>query len=200
MFFEVTPNRQEIDDRIPHFQPSLRNREVEPPVRNVLNSESLLDHLLDAPDDATPCPREELLLDSAVRLDDLVGVGTSKALCRVAEISLEEPEILVVRVDKTEHGLGSRELPTELGDVDIDAGLVDDEPAFPSIEFEEPPLTTRGSNGKAGVDRPTDTDRAGLFHVEGKASQRGVLLHLGPCCSANLRIVVPEPEIVVDSV
>ena len=200
LFLEVIPNRQEVDDRVPHFQSSTGNREVEPPVGNILYPESLLDHLLNTLDNATTCIGEDLLLDSVVRLNDLVGVGASETLSRISKISLKEPEVLVVRVDEAEHRLGGCELSTELGNVDVDAGLVNDEPAFLGVEFEESPLTARGSNGKARIYRSTDADDTGLFHVEGKADQRGVLLHFRPGCSANFRIVVPKPEIIVDSV
>ena len=200
MFFEVIPNRQEVNDRIPHFQPSAGNWEVEPAVRNILDPKPLLDHLLDVLDNASPRFGEQLLLDSAVRFDDLIGVGTSETLSGISKVSLEKSKILVVRIDEAEHGLGSRKLSTEFGDVDIDAGLVDDEPAFLSVELEESPLTARGPSGKAGVDLSADANRASLFHVEGKADQRGVFLHLRPGCSANFWIVVPKPEVVVDSV
>jgi len=84
--------------------------------------------------------------------------------------------------------------------VGVGASLVDDEPAFLSVELEEPPLTARGPSGKAGVDLSTDANGASLFHVEGKADQRGVFLRLRPGYSANFWIVIPEPEVVVDSV
>ena len=127
-------------------------------------------------------------------------MGASETTSGISKVSLEEFEILVVRVDEAEHRFGGCELSTELGDMDIDAGLIDDEPALLAVEFEESPLTARGSSGKARVDRSTDADSTSLFHVEGKAKKGAILLHLRPGRSANLRIVIPEPEVVVDSI
>ena len=84
--------------------------------------------------------------------------------------------------------------------MDVNAGLIDDKPALLSVEFEESPLTTGGSDWKVRVGRAADTDDASLFHVEGKSGQRGVFLHLRPGCRTNFRIAVPEPEVIVDSV
>lgn len=125
---------------------------------------------------------------------------TSETLRWISKVSLEESKILVVCVDEAEYRLGGSKLSTELGDVDIDTGLVDAEPAFLGIEFEESPLTTRGSNRKVRVDRSTDTNGTSLFHVEGEANERSILLHFPPGCGANLRIMVPEPEVVVDPI
>ena len=127
-------------------------------------------------------------------------MSASEALGGISEVSLEEPEIFVICVDETKHGFCSLELATELSDVNIDAGLVDNESSLGAVELEESPLTARGSDWKARVDRSTDADSTRLFHVEGESEKRGVLLHLRPGGGANLRIVTPEPEIVIDPV
>ena len=178
----TTPKKKKTNDRVSHLQPSTRDWEVEPSVGNVLDPESLLCHPLDVLDNTTP-PRlgEELLSDSAVRSDDFVGMGTPSTLSGIPKVSLKEFEILVC-FNKAEHKPGSRDLWTELGNVGVNAGLVDEGPALLSIEFEESPFTTGfttgGSNGRTRVDRAADD--ASLFHVEGKVDQRGVLL----CISA----------------
>ena len=50
------------------------------------------------------------------------------------------------------------------------------------------------------MDRSTNTNNASFLHIEGDPNERCVLLHFLPGRSANIRILVPEPEVVVDSV